>query len=107
MKYKLQLILTALGILLTTVCHAQTAGVVTSTHITPSRNGSVVEVLVQLPNKHFVRLACPAGSSTCLMPLTGAAIETLRFDEYKFYQGTNVALICNGKVGFYVLLGSF
>ena len=107
MKYKLQLILTALGILLTTVCHAQTAGVVTSTHITLSRNGSVVEVLIQLPNKHFIQLACPAGSSTCLMPLTGAAIETMRFDEYKFYQGTNVALICNGKVGFYVLLGSF
>ena len=107
MKYKLQLILTALGILLTTVCHAQIAGTVISTHSYNfaqwQRGGSLGPVTEQT----FRSARLPCWEVNVLNATSGAAIETMRFDEYKFYQGTNVALICNSKVGFYVLLGSF
>ena len=103
MKYKLQLILTAFGILLTTVCHGQTAGTVIAAQT--YRNGVTV-VDIQLPNNHTIRVSCPTKDTTCLMPFAGTTITRLEVNYVRFYEGTNIAIICNGRVGFYVLFST-
>ena len=106
MKYKLQLILTAFGILLTTVCHGQTAGKVIAAHVQTYSNGSMTVVDIQLPNNHTIRVSCPTKDTTCLMPFAGTTITRLEVNYARFYEGTNIAIICNGRVGFYVLLST-
>ena len=107
MKYKLQLILTAFGILLTTVCHGQTAGTVIAAHVqTYNRGESITIVDIQLPNNHIIRVGCPVKDTTCLMPFAGMTITRLEVNYARFYEGTNIAIICNGRVGFYVLLST-
>ena len=109
MKYKLQLILTAFGILLTTVCHGQTqtAGTVIESHVQTYSNGSMTEVEIQLPNNHIIQIGCPTKDTTnCLMPFAGMTITRLEVNFARFYEGTNIAIICNGRVGFYVLLST-
>ena len=113
MKYKLQLILTAFGILLTTVCHGQkfdpnsayasVAGTVIAAQT--YRNGVTV-VDIQLPNNHTIRVGCLTKDPTCLMPFAGMTITRLEVNYARFYEGTNIAIICNGRVGFYVLLST-
>ena len=114
MKYKLQLILTAFGILLTTVCHGQTqtAGTVIESHVQTYSNGSMTEVEIQLPDNHIIQVGCPTKDPTCLMPFAGTTITRLEVNCARFYEGTNIAIFWSqaqgGKhVGFYVLLNSF
>ena len=107
MKYKLQLILTAFGILLTTVCHGQTAGTVIAAHVQTFVVGPTMTVVdIQLPNNHTIRVGCPTKDTTCLMPFAGMTITRLEVNFARFYEGTNIAIICNGRVGFYVLLST-
>ena len=113
MKYKLQLILTAFGILLTTVCHGQTAGKVIESHVQTYSNGSMTEVEIQLPNNHIIQIGCPTKDPTCLMPFAGTTITRLEVNFARFYEGTNIALLWRAQggeldysVGFYVLLST-
>ena len=113
MKYKLQLILTAFGILLTTVCHGQTAGTVIAAHVQTYSNGSMTVVDIQLPNNHTIRVGCPTKDTTCLMPFAGTTITRLEVNFVQFYEGTNIALLWKAQggeldysVGFYVLLST-
>ena len=109
MKYKLQLILTAIGILLTTVCHAQTSltGKVVSAQTVQYRDGTETEVTIQTADNRYLRIGCDPRESTCLMPLAGTNV-TLRVDFIKIYHGTNVAILYgHNNVGFYGLICSY
>ena len=95
MKYKLQLILTAFGILLTTVCHAQNQNITAiRSQINNRRDSVVVEIS---DGTHTLIVACSIGETDCIMPLAGTKGYIVAVaDPTAKYPGTNVIVKWSG-----------
>ena len=110
MKYKLQLILIAFGILLTTVCHAQDVKPYQVSYSVTTND--IVNVELQNAEGSKILLACSSSAPKCLMPVSGEPTYVMREPETakKSYPGTNIVVAFYGltrDVGVYRLIRSY